>query len=340
MQVSIIINNFNYGSFLREAIDSALNQTWPDVEVIVVDDGSEDNSADVIDSYGDRITSVYKNNGGQASSINAGFVQSKGDVVILLDADDYLLPKTAELHATRMQNPDVVNSCGYLDVVDIDGTPLGQRVPFRLGESGNYVEATLEHGLDLYGVTFTSGHAWSRKFLQQVLPLPEHDLPGNDLIGVDGYLTAVDRLFGRIEFIHEPVGRYRRHGKNRGPMTLQMTETFLQRRINGRNHRTEFARDWALKLGYTVDIEKLGKIRDWHNVLMRHSLSLIADNQPSVGLVELVSAPYKRFNSSFWRSTLLASGLFMVKCLPRDLALSLSYRLLSRIPRGRRRKAV
>ena len=45
-----------------------------------------------------------------------------------------------------------------------------------------------------------------------------------------------------------------------------------------RNHRTEFARDWALKLGYTVDIEKLGRIRDWHNVLMRHSLSLIADN--------------------------------------------------------------
>ena len=338
MQVSIIINNFNYGSYLREAIDSALNQTWSDVEVIVVDDGSVDNSADVIDSYGDRITPLYKNNGGQCSSINAGFVQSHGDVVILLDADDYLLPNAAKLHAARMQNPDVVNSCGYLEVVNIDGTLLGQRVPFRLGESGNYVAATLEHGLDIYGVTFTSGHAWSRKFLQQVLPLPEHDLHGNELIGVDGYLTAVDRLFGRIEFIHEPVGRYRRHGKNRGPMKLQMTEAFLQKRINGRNHRTEFARDWALKLGYTVDIEKLGRVRDWHNVLMRHSLSLIADDKPSVGFAELVSAPYMRINGGLWRSTMLAAGLFVVKCLPRKLSLWLSRRLLSRIPRGRRRK--
>jgi glycosyltransferase involved in cell wall biosynthesis len=340
MQVSIIINNFNYGSYLKEAIDSALNQTWSDVEVIVVDDGSEDNSADVIDSYAQRIKPLYKENGGQCSSINAGFIQSHGDVVILLDADDYLLPNAAELHATRMQNPDVVNSCGYLDVVDVDGTMLGQRVPFRLGKSGDYAAATLEHGLDIYGVTFTSGHAWSRKFLQQVLPLPENDLPGNELIGVDGYLTAVDRLFGRIEFIHEPVGRYRRHGKNRGPMTLQMTEAFLQKRIDGRNHRTEFARDWALKLGHPVDIEKLGRIRDWHNVLMRHSLSLIADNKPSVGLGELVTAPYRRINGGLWRSTMLASALFMVKCLPRKLSLSLSERLLSRVPRGRRRKAL
>ena len=92
--VSIVISNYNYGRFLGEAIDSALNQTYPHTEVIVVDDGSTDNSREIIESYGDRIIAVLKDNGGQASACNAGFRASRGEVVIFLDADDVLLPDT------------------------------------------------------------------------------------------------------------------------------------------------------------------------------------------------------------------------------------------------------
>ena len=69
--VTVIINNYNYASFICQSIDSSLNQTYPHVEVVVVDDGSKDNSADLIGSYGDRIIPVIKPNGGQASSMNA-----------------------------------------------------------------------------------------------------------------------------------------------------------------------------------------------------------------------------------------------------------------------------
>jgi glycosyltransferase involved in cell wall biosynthesis len=62
---SVVINNYNYGRFLEEAIDSALNQTYPEIEGIVVDDGSTDNSRDVIESYGDEIMPVPKENKGQ-----------------------------------------------------------------------------------------------------------------------------------------------------------------------------------------------------------------------------------------------------------------------------------
>src|ERR1700719_288784 len=86
--VSIIIPNYNYARYLRIAIDSALAQTYAPVEVIVVDDGSTDNSREVIESYGDRITPIIKTNGGHGSALNAGYAASRGEIVIFLDADD------------------------------------------------------------------------------------------------------------------------------------------------------------------------------------------------------------------------------------------------------------
>src|SRR5438046_8948159 len=85
---SVIINNYNYGRFLREAVDSALNQTYRNTEVIVVDDGSTDGSPEVIASYGERIVPVLKQHGGQNSALNAGFSRRRGDVSLFLDSDD------------------------------------------------------------------------------------------------------------------------------------------------------------------------------------------------------------------------------------------------------------
>src|SRR5215217_1250210 len=90
--VSVVVNNYNYGRFLGEAIDSALAQTYPRTEVVVVDDGSTDDSCSVIAGYDGRVVPVLKENGGQASAFNAGFAASRGDIVIFLDADDYLFP--------------------------------------------------------------------------------------------------------------------------------------------------------------------------------------------------------------------------------------------------------
>src|SRR5437763_9214080 len=90
LRVDIVINNHNYGRFLRDSVQSALEQDWPDVRVIVVDDGSTDDSRHVLDEFEGRIDVVLKTQGGQASAVNAGFEQSTGDAVIFLDADDML----------------------------------------------------------------------------------------------------------------------------------------------------------------------------------------------------------------------------------------------------------
>src|SRR3546814_20189571 len=88
--VSIVIANYNYARFLRRCIDTALGQDHPQVEVVVVDDASSDESAAVIRSYGSRVVPcLKKSNGCHASAFNAGFLATRGDVVFFLDAADF-----------------------------------------------------------------------------------------------------------------------------------------------------------------------------------------------------------------------------------------------------------
>jgi len=89
MKFSILLNNYNYGRYLGAAIESVLSQTHADFKLIIVDDGSTDDSHSVIARFKDpRIVPILKENGGQASAFKAGFAHATGDYVAFLDADD------------------------------------------------------------------------------------------------------------------------------------------------------------------------------------------------------------------------------------------------------------
>src|SRR5260370_14204365 len=94
--VTIVINNYNYQQFIGQAIESALAQTYRNIEVIVVDDGSTDNSRDIIRTFGQDIIAEFKPNGGQSSTFNAGFARSRGELICFLDADDLFEPTKLE----------------------------------------------------------------------------------------------------------------------------------------------------------------------------------------------------------------------------------------------------
>lgn len=206
--VSIIINNYNYAQFLPEAIESSLNQTYLQVEVIVVDDGSTDHSALIIQQYGDRVLPILKPNGGQASAMNVGFSVSKGDIVVFLDADDYLFPTAIE-DIVDAWHPGVCHLQSRLELVDVDGKYIDlYPAPEISFDTGDVRPLLFRKGR--YNTTVTSGNSFSRAVLEQILPIPEAEFR----ISADGYLVTVAPLYGQVLSLEQPIGARRKHSSN------------------------------------------------------------------------------------------------------------------------------
>ena len=272
--VSIVINNYNYARFLPQAIDSALNQTYDNIEVIVVDDGSSDRSPEIIKSYGDSIVPVIKENGGQASAINSGFIASHGDIVMLLDADDYLLPDAAE-QVVSAWKLDTVQIQARLQLVDNRGKHIDvypkPEIPF---DSGEVTHLLLERGR--YRTTVTSGLSFCRKALAQVLPIPETEFR----ISADGYLVTLIPFYGRVVSIDSPLGVRRCHGSNLWSSSGKGKETEkLCKSLNHHLIKYEFLSKKAAELG-----KKQGKafaFKDYVHLTKRiASLRLDPDSHP------------------------------------------------------------
>src|SRR5215472_18218165 len=106
---TVLIDAYNYGRYVEEAVLSALAQDFPaaEREILVVDDGSTDDTAARLRKFGNEIRYLYKANGGQASAFNYGFANARGEVIALLDADDVWLPnKLTRLREVFGQSPD------------------------------------------------------------------------------------------------------------------------------------------------------------------------------------------------------------------------------------------
>ena len=128
-KVSVIIPTYNNARFLAEGIDSVLNQTYKDIEVIVVDDGSTDETSDIARQYGDKVKYIRQENKGHAIARNVGLKASTGEYCAFLDADDVWYPEKTELQVRILdQEPQV--GIVHCDQVNIDskGVSLGKFV--------------------------------------------------------------------------------------------------------------------------------------------------------------------------------------------------------------------
>lgn len=105
-KVSVIIPVFNRQELIAAAIDSALAQTYTDVEVVVVDDGSTDDTAKVLNSYGNAINAIFQDNRGQSAARNTGLAACSGQYVLFLDSDDCLEPHAIEMLLSGLQEKE------------------------------------------------------------------------------------------------------------------------------------------------------------------------------------------------------------------------------------------
>ena len=127
--VSILVSNYNYARYIGESIQSALDQTYANIELIVCDDGSTDDSVQVIEQYerkDPRLRFIRKANGGQASGFNAAFAASRGEIIALLDSDDLFLPhKVERIVADFQAHPDCRFWCAPGDPHERRSAPPG-----------------------------------------------------------------------------------------------------------------------------------------------------------------------------------------------------------------------
>ena len=267
-RASIIISSYNYARFLRDAIDSALAQSSAKagpVEVIVVDDGSTDESPQIIRSYGRGIRPVLKSNAGQASAINAGFACSTAEIVFLLDSDDFLMPGAVERTLPAFDDPNVVKAHWCMRVVNKHGAPTERLNPDRDLSDGDLRDHVLRDGPEAYEWPPTGGNAWRRSFLETALPIPEEPYR----VCPDLYLAALIPVAGIIRRIDEPLSCWRLHGQNNSweaPFEQRLPR-FIQRwdlacdalvehcKKNGLRHESERwrARAWCHRVERAVE---------------------------------------------------------------------------------------
>lgn len=208
---SVIVTNYNYAQHVGAAIDSALAQQGGAVEVIVVDDGSTDESVEVIERYGNQVRLIEQPNGGQGSAFNTGFAASSAEIVIFLDADDVLAPDLVDRLSVAFADTSIARVQFRLSVIDFDGAPTGQLMPPADVElaSGD-VGAQLTTFPDDITWQPTSGNAFRRSVLDQILPMPTADYR----ICADYYLSNLTPVHGSVAVLDGVGGSYRVHDAN------------------------------------------------------------------------------------------------------------------------------
>jgi len=216
-KVSIVIPTYNYGRFLGEAIQSVLDQTFQDFEIIIVDDGSTDNTMEVVSSFQDvRIRYIYQDHRGASAAQNVALYAARGEYITGMGADDVYLPQSLEMKVKLLDSrPDVGMVCSDALFFDNNtGATLSQlwRDPKGLYPGFDPVKAVPQPLKELihYGCVFLVQANMMRRQVFDVVGYFDESLPSCE--DWDLVIRIVQRF--RIEIIDMVLIKCRRHGAN------------------------------------------------------------------------------------------------------------------------------
>jgi len=211
-RLSVLIDTYNHERFIERAITSVLQQDMPmdDVEILVVDDGSTDSTPDIVRRFEPRVRLIRKANGGQASAFNLALPQAKGDIIAMLDGDDWwATEKLRRVLESFREHPEVgMVGHGYHEVYS-DSRPNGLILP---GDT-YFVDLTSVQSARIFrnlaGFFGTSKVAIRRSVLDNILPIPE-ELN----IEADEYFFTLAPAIAPAMVINEPLFYYGFHDGN------------------------------------------------------------------------------------------------------------------------------
>lgn len=205
LRVSVVIPTYNYGRFVGEAIRSVLDQTHAAAEIIVVDDGSTDDTADVVREFGGQMKYVRQENAGVCAARNRGVRESNGELIAFLDADDTWEPTKLEKQVAKFESDPAIGlvHCGMREFDDETGQTL--KVHLTGGEEGVAENLLLWEGPVIVGPGGTV--MVSREAFDAAGGFDERMKVGEDW----DFCYRVARRF-KVGFVREPLVNYRSHG--------------------------------------------------------------------------------------------------------------------------------
>jgi glycosyltransferase involved in cell wall biosynthesis len=295
--VTVLITAYNYGRFIEKAIESVLSQDYPAdrMEVVIVDDGSTDETAEQVKKYGAKVRYFHKPNGGQASALNLGLAKTRGEIVALLDADDLFLPgKLARIVDAFQQDPSLgMVYHRLLEWYEHTGERRERSFYAISGDIHKIPDRFLS-----YVAEPASCISFRRSVLNPLLPIPE----GIRMLG-DCYLVTLIPFLAPILAVPEFLALYRIHGKNNyGADEREVSLEVRRRRLQMWRVATDAMCNWLGDNGYSQRAPERAFLNSW---MLYHARQRFQNDPPGrLGFFRfLVWENYTSSHDQTWKFT-------------------------------------
>lgn len=224
MKLSIVTPNYNYEQFIGQTIESVVAQDYDNIEYIIVDDGSTDNSIELIKSYQKlypkKIKLIQQENKGQTCAINTALKNTTGDIIGWINSDDTYLPGTFRKIVKEFKENNVDIVFGDVNIMDLKGNFIYRLRHFRFC----YVESVFVG----FSNTLTSNSVFWRKSLTNSIDLMKENLKCN----MDGEYFSRLTLNKKVIYIKEPLANFRRQEKTKAAEKTKEWEIFIAKERN------------------------------------------------------------------------------------------------------------
>ncbi|MDM2776598.1 glycosyltransferase [Citrobacter sp. Cpo142] len=221
-KVSVIIITYNQEAFISDTLDSVLVQNYPNLEIVVADDASTDNTPMIIEQYHEKYPEIIRpvlnpNNLGITGNSNAAFFHCTGELIAILGGDDIFLPGKIEKQVRQFEDPKVVLSYHQVDIF--------------LHQTGEtlFVTNTTEREFigNAYDIISKGGIPGASSVMVRRSACPEHGFDPQFPVVSDWIFYIEVALKGKVAFLNEMLGRYRKHGKGASERTLELMSESL-----------------------------------------------------------------------------------------------------------------